>query len=150
MNVPDPIERGHIVVDPIERGESRCDDWAAENVRGDMFICSCGNEWPLDKAETLSADPYAIPVCGGCFALAMIEKYGEQPEILRAIHGRRKAGSNEMIERTILICQDCYELKGEMCHNPECVFCRRTMEEVGEYLDVLLIRPVVEGERLSL
>jgi len=48
------------------------------------------------------------------------------------------------------ICDDCYELKGEMCHRPECVFCRRTMQEVGEYLDVLLIRPLVNGERLRL
>ena len=51
---------------------------------------------------------------------------------------------------TINICNQCYELEGEMCHEPECVFCRRTMEEVGEALDLLLIRPVVDGERLRL
>lgn len=50
----------------------------------------------------------------------------------------------------INICDECYLLEGEMCHTPECVFCRRTMEEVGEYLDVLCIRPVVDGERLDL
>lgn len=50
----------------------------------------------------------------------------------------------------VYICNQCYELEGEMCHNPQCVFCRRTMEEVGEFLDALLIRPVIDGERLRL
>jgi len=49
----------------------------------------------------------------------------------------------------IRICDDCIRLKGQMCHVPECVFCRRTMEEVGEYLDVLLIRPIVDGKRFD-
>ncbi len=52
--------------------------------------------------------------------------------------------------RTIHICDECYELKGKMCHNSECVFCRRTMEEVGEILNILLIRPVIDGERVRL
>jgi len=47
----------------------------------------------------------------------------------------------------IRICDQCIRLEGEQCHNPACVFCRRTMEEVGEYLDVLLIRPVIDGRR---
>jgi hypothetical protein len=51
---------------------------------------------------------------------------------------------------SIRICDQCYRLEGEMCHNPKCVFCRRTMQEVGEMLDALLIRPVVGGERLDL
>ena len=55
-----------------------------------------------------------------------------------------------MVERSIRICSDCYELRGEMCHHPECVFIRRTMDEVGEILDLLLIRPIVDGERLRL
>lgn len=50
----------------------------------------------------------------------------------------------------INICDDCYNLQGEMCHTPECVFCRRTISEIGEYLDILLIRPVIDGERLRL
>ena len=54
-----------------------------------------------------------------------------------------------MRTHTINICDDCYNLKGKMCHEPCCVFCRRTMEEVGEYLDVLLIRPIVDGERVQ-
>jgi hypothetical protein len=49
---------------------------------------------------------------------------------------------------TVYICEDCLALKGEMCHTPECRFCRRTMREVSAYLDVLLIRPIVDGQRL--
>jgi hypothetical protein len=51
---------------------------------------------------------------------------------------------------TVRICDQCMRLEGEMCHNPACVFCRRTMREVGEYLDALLLRPVVDGERMPL
>jgi hypothetical protein len=51
---------------------------------------------------------------------------------------------------TVYICNDCYALNGEMCHEPDCAFCRRTMTEVGEALDMLLIRPVVDGERYDL
>jgi hypothetical protein len=50
----------------------------------------------------------------------------------------------------VSICDDCYNLKGDMCNHPGCVFIRRTMTEVGEYLDLLLIRPIVDGERLRL
>lgn len=57
---------------------------------------------------------------------------------------------NKIKPYTIYICDDCYKLKGEMCDEPECIFCRRTMEEVGEYLDVLLIRPIIDGKRLDL
>jgi hypothetical protein len=35
----------------------------------------------------------------------------------------------------ILICDDCMNLKGEMCHNPVCCFCRNTMEEVANSLE---------------
>jgi hypothetical protein len=56
----------------------------------------------------------------------------------------------ESREFTVRICDQCYRLEGQMCHNPECVFCRRTMVEVGEMLDALLIRPVVDGVRLDL
>lgn len=50
---------------------------------------------------------------------------------------------------SILICDQCIKLEGECCNNPYCVFCRRSMKEVGEYLNVLLIRPVIDGERLG-
>lgn len=53
----------------------------------------------------------------------------------------------KILERTIRICEDCYELKGDACNNAECVFCRMTMDEVGKILDTLLIRPVINGER---
>jgi len=49
----------------------------------------------------------------------------------------------------ITICDACINLQGEQCHTPECVFCWRTMKEVGEYLDVLLIRPRVDGKRFE-
>lgn len=32
-----------------------------------------------------------------------------------------------------------------MCNTPECVFCRRTMQEVEELLDTLLIRIKVDN-----
>jgi len=51
---------------------------------------------------------------------------------------------------TIVICQKCYDLEGHMCHTPECVFCRRSMSEVAAILDTLLIRPLIDGERLKL
>jgi len=57
------------------------------------------------------------------------------------------SGEVQYIERTIQICTQCYELDGEMCHNPGCVFCRCTMGEVAEMLDALQIRPVIDGER---
>ena len=65
-----------MIPDPIERGEQRCEAWAADNVQGDCFTCSCGNVCNLGDAETLSPDPYAIPVCGECFDKAMDAKFG--------------------------------------------------------------------------
>lgn len=41
----------------------------------------------------------------------------------------------------IKICNDCYELKSEMCHEPECILCRRTIEEIKYILNALIIRP---------
>jgi len=55
------------IPDPIERGEARCEDWAAEHVHGNMATCCCGKEFRLVDGETTSADPYAIPVCPDCF-----------------------------------------------------------------------------------
>lgn len=62
---------------PIERGEDRCESWAIDNVRGDEMKCCCGRTCKLSEAETLSPDPYAIPVCPDCFAAAMTEWYGQ-------------------------------------------------------------------------
>ncbi len=64
------------IPDPIERGEARCEAWEVESVRGDSFICACGRWTRFVDAETLSPDPYAIPVCGQCFENAMDEKFG--------------------------------------------------------------------------
>ena len=51
---------------------------------------------------------------------------------------------------TIHICDPCYQLAGDVCRTMECVFYQRSMAEVAEYLDVLHIRPVVNGYRLDL
>lgn len=67
------------IPDPIERGEARCEAWAFENVRGDIATCYCGNTFKFSEGETLSPDPYAIPVCGECFEKAMVKKFGECP-----------------------------------------------------------------------
>lgn len=50
----------------------------------------------------------------------------------------------------IYICESCYELKGQTCRTPGCVFCWKDIDEVGRMLEDLLIRPVVDGERLRL
>lgn len=55
-----------------------------------------------------------------------------------------------MQTREIKFCNDCYELKGKMCHEAECVFCRKTMAEVGQILHDLCIRPIVDGKRIKL
>lgn len=55
-----------------------------------------------------------------------------------------------MIRRyTVDICDDCLALKGEMCHRPGCVCIRMTMAEVGELLNRLLIRPMIDGVRIE-
>lgn len=58
--------------------------------------------------------------------------------------------SSNSREYVVRICDDCYALKGEMCHVPECAFCRRTMAEVRAFLDAMLIRPIVDGEPIDL
>jgi len=64
------------IPDPIERAEASAERWAEENVVNYAdFLCSCGNLCPLQEGETLSADPYAIPVCPEC-----AEKYWKEME----------------------------------------------------------------------
>lgn len=53
--------------DPIEKGEDSCERWAEEHMINNMFKCGCGKMVDINKAETLSPDPYAIPVCPDCF-----------------------------------------------------------------------------------
>jgi hypothetical protein len=55
------------IPDPIERGEARCEDWLFDSKVGDKHRCSCGRLFSLEDGETVSADPYAIPVCPTCF-----------------------------------------------------------------------------------
>lgn len=55
-----------------------------------------------------------------------------------------------LTEYVVSICNDCYEFKGEMCHQPGCIFIRQTMDEVKEHLNMMLIRPKVDGEYLRL
>lgn len=47
----------------------------------------------------------------------------------------------------IKVCVDCLNLKGEQCCDPGCVFIRYTMREVREFLDMLMIAPVIDGQR---
>lgn len=62
--------------DFYERGEARCENWAAENVSKNRFRCYCGDWCDMEDGESLSTDPYAIPVCPQCFKKAMDERYG--------------------------------------------------------------------------
>ena len=56
MNLPDPIERLEMVAE----------NWAYDNIKGGKFLCGCGKWCELEDAETLSSNPYAIPVCPDC------------------------------------------------------------------------------------
>jgi hypothetical protein len=47
-----------------------------------------------------------------------------------------------MKQFTIKICDQCLNLEGKMCNNPECIFCRQSMEDIKGFLDVLLIKPI--------
>lgn len=54
--------------DPLEAAENRCESWADEHSDRDGFDCSgCGKRTSWVEAETMSVDPYALPVCGECF-----------------------------------------------------------------------------------
>jgi hypothetical protein len=50
----------------------------------------------------------------------------------------------------INICKSCFDLEVGMCNDPECVFIRKTQKEVSDLLDILLIRPIVDGVQLSM
>jgi len=36
---------------------------------------------------------------------------------------------------TILICDDCINLKGKACNNPACCFCRKSIDEIDTALE---------------
>jgi len=55
------------IPDPIEIGEARCENWAFDAEQPDgRFKCCCGKLFKLEDGETLSPDPYAVPVCPDC------------------------------------------------------------------------------------
>lgn len=65
------------MLDPFERAEQRAEDWLhSQDTRDGHFTCDCGNRCRLDDGETLSADPWSIPVCRTCFEGCMDERYG--------------------------------------------------------------------------
>lgn len=56
------------IPDPIELGEMRAERWEAEmHVRGSIYRCGCGKEFGINDGDTISADPWAAPVCPDCF-----------------------------------------------------------------------------------
>lgn len=65
------------IPDPTELGERRIEDWAFDSVNGNVMTCPCGKTCDINQAETLSPDPYAIPVCPDCFDDYMSRKFGE-------------------------------------------------------------------------
>ena len=62
------------IPDPIERGETRAENWAYDNIRGHEFKCGCGKWIKLEDGQPISPDPYASPVCPKCFE----EYFGEE------------------------------------------------------------------------
>ena len=62
--------------DFIESLESSCERWYDENVNKDIMTCSCGQKCKLDEAETVSSNPYSIPVCPICFEKFLEENNG--------------------------------------------------------------------------
>ena len=49
----------------------------------------------------------------------------------------------------VSICDQCINLEGSECHTPGCRFFLKSTDEIGELLNVLLIRPIVDGERFD-
>lgn len=50
------------------------------------MICSCGRRCKIDDAETLSPDPYSIPVCLDCFNKAFPKLHDEDIECYRNVY----------------------------------------------------------------
>lgn len=57
---------------------------------------------------------------------------------------------SEVREYAVSICDRCIRVEGEMCHNPDCAFCRKTMAEVEKILSDIQIRMIVNGEVMDL
>ncbi len=68
---------GEYVEDHIERGEASCEAWEEEARQPDgRYKCCCGKLFILEDGETLSPDPYAIPVCRICARKYFSSNYG--------------------------------------------------------------------------
>lgn len=65
--------------DPIELGEMRAERWESElHVSGDNYRCvKCKSTFPIGEMTTMSADPYAPPVCEKC-AGELFEKWTKE------------------------------------------------------------------------
>ena len=81
------------IPDFFERGEDRCERWAAEHLRGDIATCECGREFKLSEGQTMSPDPYAIPICPTCFEEALDRIRRETEAALEAARKRAKEGA---------------------------------------------------------
>lgn len=52
------------VLDPIERGEARVEQYDAGGDK--VFCCNCKQAVHVDKVECVGADPYSPPICHDC------------------------------------------------------------------------------------
>lgn len=55
------------IPDTIERLEASAERWAENNITGNMFKCSCGKRCRLIDGQPIDSNPYAPPICMGCF-----------------------------------------------------------------------------------
>ena len=60
--------------DFLEQLEDSAERWYFENVKNGIAKCSCGNTFNIEEGETVSANPYAIPVCPKCFEEWLLNK----------------------------------------------------------------------------
>ena len=74
-----------MIPDPIERLEMQAEAIADELYHhGQWHCCECKTPIPEGQEETLSANPYAPPVCPECFEKAVLEKWG--PDALKQLN----------------------------------------------------------------
>lgn len=56
--------------------------------------------------------------------------------------------SPKLVKFTIEVCENCLNLEPGTCHMPGCCFCRMTANESSVMLNILNIRPIVDGIQL--
>ena len=54
------------ISDPIERLKENAERWVDENIKGDKFLCLCGEWCNLEEGHPSGPNPYSSPICGGC------------------------------------------------------------------------------------